>query len=170
MINETPSLMLKALLVFWYIFGSRVKEALPYPEKGWSGLKPKNFKVQNGTLVVDIPLLKKRDKGPIMPRHILRVRTEGTPFIQILLEYVESKSEDQVLWPRSRVWAWQKIKRLNENFSPYLFRHNRLKRLANLGATGPELMEWAGWADLRPSGNYLTGTGEAVKKFADKIE
>jgi len=62
------------------------------------------------------------------------------------------------------------IKKLNPKVSPHVFRHTRLTKLALRGATGPDLMDWAGWTDIRPAAKYLHAAGKLAEKFADKID
>lgn len=169
MIAKAKKSWLKALVAFCYIFGPRITEALR--------LKRRNFSVEGNNLIVNIGVLKRRQAGPFkdMP-HLLRADLK-TPFIDHLLTWVKKiEKPDDLVWPLARTWAyarwraWHEIKRLNPNCSPHIFRHTRLTKLALKEASGPDLMDWAGWADMRPAARYLHAGGKLAGKYADKID
>jgi site-specific recombinase XerD len=153
---------MKALLVFLYLFGARVSEALK--------LKRENFWVEGKYLAVEIPLSKKRkNKGPTIPTHILRVNI-NSPFMEILLKFLENKEMNEKLWSFSRIKVWRTIKKFLSNCSPHFFRHSRLRKLAEKGATELHLMDWAGWSDTRPASEYIKLSGRFARQFADEVE
>jgi len=162
MIENVHDLAVKALIVFLYLYGTRISEALK--------LLRSDFWIEGKYLAVKIPISKKRKSaGPTVPSHILRVSLDA-PFMNILLEYLEIKKNHEKLWEFNRVKVWRIIKKLNPNCSPHFFRHSRLRKLAEKGATEMVLMDWAGWSDPRPAGKYIVATGRFAKKYADKID
>jgi len=165
---KTNKLWLKALVSFLYVFGVRISEALR--------LKKEDFVVEGDKLVVTVPLLKKRTSGPFTnPTHILKADL-NTPFVNYIVEWINQRQPGEFMWPLGRTWAsvrkkaWMYIKELNPNVSPHIFRHTRLTKLALRGATGPDLMDWAGWSDLRPATKYLHAAGKLAEKFSDKLD
>jgi len=162
MIERARTLRDKALVAFLYIFGTRITEALK--------LRRERFWKEGNYLVVDVGILKRRkEAGPLKPRHILYARLD-TPFMEYLLKHLETVREGERVFPMSRFKAWRIIKELNPNCSPHFFRHTRLWRLARAGATEAELMEWAGWSDTRPAGRYIRATGRLARRLADRID
>lgn len=166
MIERSRWEWLKSLMAFIYLFGCRISEAL--------NLVRQNVWVERNYLVAQIGVLKRRRErsGPYenIP-HLLHV-TLKAPFIEdILLPYLKGiPNRKQKLWPKSRQLVWLRIKQLNKQISPHVFRHDRLMKLALKGATEAELMDWAGWSDPRPAGNYIRATGRLAAKLADKVE
>lgn len=168
-LSRTPKLWLKALISFLYIFGPRIIEALR--------LEKRDFRVDGDKLIVRIGVVKRRQSGPFEDTpHILQVSL-NTPFMEHVLAWLEQVEDpEELVWPLGRTWstacwrAWMEIKKLNPKVSPHVFRHTRLTKLALRGATGPDLMDWAGWTDIRPAAKYLHAAGKLAEKFADKID
>jgi len=166
MIDKTQDNWLKALLAFLYAFGCRISEAL--------NLKRRNVWIENDYLVAQIGVLKRRKekKGPYenLP-HLIHMSIEAPFLKQTLLPYINSITDrEQKLFPFSRQLVWLRLKKLNAQISPHVFRHDRLMKLALKGATEAELMDWAGWTDPRPAGDYIRATGRLAAKLADKVE
>lgn len=152
----------KSLTAFLYLFGCRVSEALQ--------LKKEDFEITGEYIQVTIPLSKKRKvNGPYAPVHVLSVSRKA-PFADLVVQRVLEAEPGRRLWPKTRVRAWQVLKKSQQDISPHVFRHDRLSKLALAGADGPALMEWAGWADLRPAANYLHMAGRKAAQFADKVQ
>ena len=152
------------LAAFLYVFGCRINEAMK--------LKPEDFEISEDYLAVKIALSKQKKKqttGPYdMSFHYVHV-ARSTPFVdEFIIPYRLSIRGERV-FPYSRIWAWRKLKELNSQISPHVFRHDRLTKLAMSGASGAVLQDWAGWSDLRPAGSYLRTTGAIQKQFADKV-
>lgn len=170
MVDSAKHLWLKALICLLYLYGMRISEALR--------LKPSDFRVEyHKWLACRVELAKKRKaSGPVDPTHVLRVNFKKeslSPFILPLVKYVADRKQRfprEPLWTFDRTTLWKKLKELNPNCSPHFFRHNRLYKLAEKGATAAVLRDWAGWADLRPASNYIEASGQLARKYADEIE
>jgi len=166
MIEKAKWPWLKALIAFLYLYGCRISEAL--------NLKRSNIWVEGDYLIAEIGVLKRRreKRGPYenIP-HLIHVSLDA-PFVKdVLLPYIEEiKEKEARLFPVSRQLAWLRIKELNPNISPHVFRHDRLMKLAMKGASEAELMDWAGWSDPRPAGTYIRATGRLAMKLADKVD
>jgi len=165
MIDKTRYEWLKSLLAFLYLFGCRVSEALQ--------LRRRNLWIESPDLAARIGVLKRRErsKGPYQTvDHILRVNLKA-PFISdYLLPYLEKLRPEQKVWSVSRQLVWLRMKEVNQQCSPHVFRHDRLMKLAQKGATEAELMDWAGWSDPRPAGDYIRATGRLAARLADKVD
>jgi integrase len=165
MINQTRYEWLKPLIAFLYLFGCRITEALQTNRKDvW---------MDNEYLVAQIGVLKRRNQdGPYLSMpHLIHVSVNA-PFVKdILLPYFGSIEDREArLFRKCRQLAWLRLKELNRQISPHVFRHDRLMKLALKGASEAELMDWAGWTDSRPAGNYIRATGRLAAKLADKVD
>jgi len=169
MIDRAEQPWLKAIIALLYLYGLRISEALK--------LKPQDLSIEDKKLlVVRVQLSKKRKKAtPIEPTHVLRVtmRKDLAEILRPLLHFWlkrESLHPDEPLWKWSRKTVWAKIKELNPLCSPHFFRHSRLYRLAELGASAAVLQDFAGWSDFRPASSYIQGSGQLARRFSDQID
>jgi len=165
MLGRMDKQWIRSLTVFLYLVGCRISEAL--------ALRRRDFWMDEGQLVVKVPILKKRQKeqtayGP--SAHLMHIGL-GSPFMKdVLLPYLDGiKDPDARVWTYGRTWSWHNIKKANPNISPHIFRHSRLTQLALLGADDLTLQDWAGWADTRPASSYVHAAGRLARKFADRI-
>ena len=164
MIEEASTQGMKALIAFLYLYGTRISEALK--------LEKKDFTILVKTLRVSIEVEKKKQAtAPIAWKHPLEIKTtDGNAFfVGILRDHLGMVSEGKI-WKVSRWTAARKIKKLNAQCSPHIFRHTRNRRLAEKGADAIVLMDWNGWADTRPASNYLGLSGKSAKRFSGKID
>lgn len=163
-LDKTTIPLLRAILVFLYLYGARITEVL--------NLKRKRIRWDPKYIYAEVGVLKRRDSavGPYkMVPHILRVHRKA-PFIGILLEYLEGIQDgERLVFPVSRQWVHTKFKILNPFLSPHVLRHDRLFKLALAGASEYELMDWAGWSDTRPAGSYIRATGRLASKLSDLV-
>lgn len=105
--------------------------------------------------------------NPLIPRHRIPLDM-SLPFMGDFVKWVNNFSEPDVrIFKITRQHAWAIIKALNPNTFPHFFRHTKISMLAEKGASGPELMTWAGWSDLRPAGRYLSRSEKQIEKYAD---
>ena len=157
MINKAEEAWLKAIIAFLYVFGCRISEALELRIGDVHIFK----EGKNLILEVELPYLKKKNKpeGPYEKLHILRVNVYETPILIHFIKYYHNIKKNsgphERVFPYSRKTVWKKMKKLNENISPHVFRHDRLTKLAIKYADPFLLKYWAGWEDLRPAQNYV---------------
>jgi len=157
---------LKALIAFLYLFGCRITEAL--------NLKRYNIWVEKDNIVAQIGVLKRRKErhGPYenLP-HLIHVSVNSPFAKEILMPYLDKITDREAkIFPFSRQLVWLRLKETNPQICPHVFRHDRLMKLALRGASEAELMDWAGWSDPRPAGDYIRATGRLAEKLADKID
>lgn len=164
MIEGSDSVVFKALLAFLYLYGCRIGEALK--------VKKSDFKLLKQRLRVEIEVEKKRNTGPILFKHPLEVKELPTNvfFLEKIMAHIVTLPQDARVFKMNRKTAWRKIHRLNPQCSAHIFRHTRLRRLADRGADALVLMDVAGWADTRPAGNYLGLSGNLARRFSGKID
>ena len=158
----------KELIAFLYLTGCRISEAL-------------RVKVEDVWLEGDdracfrIPILKTGKGG----KHVIKV-SRNAPFLGLILEKWRHKNvNNQITEPlfffssnlnSARVMAWRKIKKLNPRVYPHLFRHTRLTRLAEKGATASQLQAWAGWESIKMADIYVRRTARMIEDLADKVD
>jgi len=174
MIKRAPYLWLKSLIAFLYLYGPRISEAI--------GVQGRHIYVdppsQPKYLAAQIGILKTRTAakgGPFKIRpHILKVPLEH-PFTDTIRKHRDRLTAIQYLYmisptkQSSRTLATAKMKQLNRNCSPHLFRHSRLMKLALKGATAFQLRDWAGWTDIRPAMSYVRAAGTLAAQLSDKV-
>jgi len=166
MIDKANGPWLKALIAFLYLYGSRISEAL--------NLRRSNIWIEEDNIVAQIGVLKRKQekRGPYesMP-HLIHVSV-SSPFVKdILIPYLGGITDKNAKpFPYTRQLVWLRMKELNELISPHVFRHDRLMKLALRRATEAELMDWAGWTDTRPAGDYIRATGRLAEHLSDKVE
>lgn len=76
-------------------------------------------------------------------------------FVDILLEYLDTLGEEDVLFPFTSVTGWSYVKSMS-GFHPHFLRHIRLTHLVQLyNYDHILLMKFAGWSNPRPADRYL---------------
>jgi integrase len=151
MIDKAKENWLKAIISFLYTFGCKLNEALE--------LKKENVRIikENKKLFIEVEF----------PTRVLKIDAEEYPIIAYFLKYYLNIKNSQLekIFPYKRTYVWKKMKELNENISPQVFRKERLKELAKRHSP-PFLKNWAGWEDLRPLEKYYDESlyfGEIIK-------
>lgn len=156
MINSTDRLDKKAFFSFLYLTGCRVGETLKIrtTDFGWQG---------TDYLYISIEVEKRKNF-----KHTLKISFQA-PFIQYLTAYLNHVPEGDLLWKvcTRQLETW--VKKANSRAYPHLFRHTRLTRLAEMGATETQLMTWAGWTDTKQTGRYIRQTPRLIEALADKV-
>jgi len=144
MVERAESLRDKALIAFLYLTGARISEALE--------VRAEDFRREGDWILVSVITLKKR-RGE-RPRRLIPLPV-GDPLTKTVMAWVEKVGEGR-LWPFSRRWALEIIKRANPQAFCHLLRHTRLTHLVVEHDFGPyELVKWTGWTDPRPGETYI---------------
>lgn len=155
---ETPGL--KALIAFLYLFGCRVSEAL--------NVTKDDVKIYDKTMTVRLLTLKRKEHGAVVPSRKDTAKLTS-PFVEVFLAHLGMVSEGKI-WRMSRVTAWRKIKKLNPQCSPHIFRHTRATKFAEVTENAFVMQDWFGWADLNTALKYIHLSGRGAAKLADKID
>lgn len=148
----------KALMIFLYLYGVRIGEALRIVRG--------DLYVQDDYLFLIAPetaLEKNRDPYP--RRLPVSVKSPGVP---ALLEYLETKDPEDLLFPISRSHAWTKIKEIDLELSPHVFRHNRATEFALQDASDTEIQVWLGHSDTRSASKYRHRSGIISEKLGKR--
>lgn len=124
---------------------------------------------RTGARPVEICMMKKEDVRLTDTHIIFSLRTvkNGLPrnigikrslaFVEdVIIPYVSSLQNGEKLFDFGPDRLRQIIYATSENkFTAYTFRHNRLTRLAEAGASSYQLMIWKGAKDMKSVSNYL---------------
>jgi integrase len=162
MIDKAWSDQHKVCVALLYLTGARPKEIIQ--------LVRDDFIILENELRIKIKTLKGGfDRMLIFDRNT-------TPFINdIIIPFIEGLKENKRIFDfgkgNNTVRIRQIVYKLSDNIvTPYMFRHNRLYKLAELGASPYELMEFKGSKTMDSVRPYVTGSGQTMLKFKDKIK
>ena len=163
-LEKAPSDRYRSLLAFIYIFGPRVSEAthVKFSDYYFEGTQEKTEK-----FCVWIPTLK--NKG--LDYRLLKANIK-TPFLDIVVKYLtENKALEGSPWPWlvSRIQVWRVFHKIDPDCIPHKFRHNRLTKFAERGATAFEIRDFAGHTDTRPASSYIKNSGVLAHNLEERI-
>lgn len=161
MVEKSRFNYMQALISFLYLFGCRINEALK--------LNRGDIHINDDYVYAYIPISKRKNKQIPPKRHVIKI-SRNSSFMHYFLKYIEDKETKEKIFDFTRQLAWLRIKEVNPDCSPQLFRHSRLTRLAKMGASSEEIKDFAGWRDIRPCSSYNPGKEKPAYKLADKIE
>ena len=150
----------QALFILAYLTAGRIREIVPKLDKQnnyRSSIKKSDLKIvqEKGRDVLIINLRneknrnRKRKEIPV-PLDI----KENVIFWNLIIDYINSLTNDEELFPISYQNAYGIISKLG--FNPHWIRHIRLTHLVTVyGYKEHQLIRYAGWTDSRPGKNYI---------------
>lgn len=148
----------KALMIFLYLYGVRIGEALQ--------IKREDLYIQEDYLFLITPVSTLEKNPDPYPRRLpISVRSPGAPY---LLAYLEALDPDDLLFPYSRSYSWKMIHRIDPELSPHVFRHNRATEFSLQDATDSELQAWLGHSDPRQASTYRHRSGVLSEKLGKR--
>lgn len=164
MILAMPTDKLRALISILYISGGRISEVLR--------LKPENIVINRKDKTVKILMISlkrgKSDKGSQEARPL--IFNLNTPFMDIFLESCKkTKKGEEIFKDLDRFKVWYYIHKANKFCSPHMFRHSRLQKLADSGATAYQIRSFAGHSKLDSSLSYIQASEFTLKPLKDMI-
>ena len=135
-IAKLPNLLLKALACLLYLTGCRISEAL--------ALTWQNIGVSEDPpgLLLSIPTLKKRAKGPVRPRREI-VIPASSKYYRLLLDYLQVAPRSNI-FPVSRHYVKKAFRATGFPISAHVLRHSRLTLMARQGADITSLLSLHG--------------------------
>jgi len=144
-IAKLPNLMFKAIACLLYLTGCRISEAL--------ALRWENIGVSQDPagLLMSIPTLKKRAKGPVRPRREI-VISGSSKYFPLLLDYLKVAPRSRI-FPMNRQAVNDAFKATGFPITPHILRHSRLTLMARQGADIASLLSLHG------------GEGRALMKY-----
>ena len=147
----------KVLIAILFLTGARVSEALM--------LRKKDFRVREDKLLIRKPVLKRRE----VYNHTVPISI-NSPFVKSIIGYInELDDEEDKLFNFKRTSAWIYIKKVSPDAYPHLFRHSKLTRLAEMGATEYQIQTFAGMKDSRTPSNYVKTSGKLIEPLAEVV-
>lgn len=147
-----------ALMIFLYLYGTRIGETLSFLRG--------DLYTQDGYLWLIAPeATLEKNKDPYPRRLPIKLDSPGVPY---LLKYLDSKDPEDLLFPVSRSHAWVKIKEVDPELSPHVFRHNRATEFSLQDATDTELQIWLGQSDSRTASRYRHRSGILSEKLGKR--
>ena len=150
----------KALLIFLYLYGVRIGEALMIKREDLYELDEYLYLMPPETA-----LLKNQDP---YPRHLpLSIKAPGMSYLR---KYQEDLEPQDLLFPYSDSYCWKRIHRVDPELSAHVFRHNRLTEFFLQDATEVEVQVWAGHSDTRQASNYRHRSGILSEKLGKKTK
>lgn len=167
LIDRAESLQDKAIITVLYLWGCRITEAL--------NIKREDVTINEQDVNIRFTVLKRKSRSGIPFRHSIPI-SRRTPFIHYFIDYIESLNYNtEYIFHRKsggRLSRWdinKMLKRLDPNIWCHLFRHTRLTKLAEAGASASQIMAWAGHSDLRASGRYIQRSTRLLKDLKNKV-
>lgn len=148
---EEQRLKIKALISLLYLTGHRVSEVLE--------LRKDDFRVVDDKVNISIYVQKRREPY----KHTVWFSLSKTPYIDLVIEYVESVESEKLLFeseygldkPMTRQYVGKILKTLNPRIHPHLFRHTRATLFARMGYTPYQIQIWFGWKTPTESNKYI---------------
>lgn len=150
------ALWVQALIVLAWAYGIRRGEIYK--------LRKKDLKVLDGFLYIDsVPL-----KNPSKPDRELPLSVD-TPYLDILLHYIDKLEDKDSLLPMSVKTFYRRLKKIDPELSPHVFRHNRGTELPFQTDNPYEIMSWMGHSDLRTALKYMHGSSRLAQRLGHKM-
>jgi len=135
-IAKLPNLMLRALACLLYLTGCRISEALALT---WQHI---GVSEDPPGLILSIPTLKKRAKGPVRPRREI-VIPASSKYFGLLIDYLKVAPRSR-LFPIRRQAVHEAFRATGFSITPHILRHSRLTMMAREGADLTSLLSLHG--------------------------
>lgn len=163
---------MKAIISLLYLTGARISEVL--------ALTPSSFVLSKSTSEVKITILilkrrKGRRKGTEPYRHTRTLTfSRSAPFMNHVMNYV--RESRLILHPEGRLFSISRqlvgyyIWKVSKIIAPHSFRHSRLQKLADKGATARQIQAFAGHASITSSDAYVEASEALIAPTKDLID
>jgi integrase len=155
-LNTNCEPWVKSLLVFLWIYGVRINEALK--------LQVEDFFSDGEYLYVRCP----PSKNPSEPNRVLPVSLD-TPFVKFLWDFVKFQKMGTVWLDASKTTFWRRMKKIDPELCSHRFRHNRATQIALTRAHPYELQSWLGHSDIRTASNYIHASGVFAEDLGKRL-
>jgi len=165
MINRAKTRKDKAVLVFYYIFGTRVSEAFTITKS--------DMWIYGDILYVKIK--RSKTKGTFPKIDTLRAKTT-TPFIHYLIAHWSEVQEGRLFdyGENSNTFrnkVWKLVKSVNPDAWVHIFRHTRNDAFRRKGYTAAQRMAWFGWVDPKTADkSYSHPSEKEIEQMGGDIE
>ena len=157
---------MRVIVALLYLTGARVSEVL--------ALTSYAVKIGHKEVEITVPSLKRPDikkAGAFLPSRPLTFKRDA-PFMDIIARHVKHVRRIKVdkLFTYKRFKVWYELKKVTQKCSPHSFRHSRLQKLADLGATQSQIKAFAGHSRLDSSTAYIEASKVLIAGVKDLIE
>ncbi|HKL23386.1 MAG TPA: tyrosine-type recombinase/integrase [Candidatus Nanoarchaeia archaeon] len=144
MFMKSQSAMIKGIMAVMLMTGSRISEVLM--------LRGKDITTDEEYIYFNCYILKKRNGI----ERIIKKIPKTHDYLKYFKEYVNSKAikEENLVFPTSREYVWKKVKQLNPESSPHMFRHTIATYLGEKLDIFT-LQKWMGWSNLNMAVKYV---------------
>jgi hypothetical protein len=166
MINDAKTRQDKAILVFYYIFGTRVSE--PFV------MKKEDVWIDGEFLYAKIQ--RSKTKGTFPKIDTLKVKT-GTDFLHYIVAHWSEIPDGSRLFNYGenkntfRNKVWKLVKSVNPNAWVHIFRHTRNDAFRRKGYTTTQRMAWFGWSDPKTADkSYSHPSDREIEMMGSDIE
>lgn len=152
MINNCTNPRDQALIAFLYLTGARPCEA--------NEIRGKHFEpfitTNKDYFALSVYTAKRSKKTGYNPERRRLEIPRSAPTAKYFINYAVTRHEEERLFPIGTIRVRQIIwKTSKDTRPPYAFRHSRMQKLSDSGASEKELMSWKGASDLRSVSSYL---------------
>lgn len=155
-ITNIPNIKERALLILAYLSAGRIREIVRKKDRSSIKHSDLNIVVEEGRQILIIDL--RNEKNNNRKRKEIPVPLDIKENILLwnqLIEYLNTVSKDEELFPFSYQYAYERIVNLT-SWNPHWIRHIRLTHLVTFyGYKEYQLIRYAGWTDSRPAKNYI---------------
>jgi len=147
----------KACMVLLWAYGIRIGEL--------RRLRKEDLTLSDGYLIIEsIPL-----KNPSDPFRDLPLKT-NTPHLTILIKYWLMLPAGSKILPHSENTLRRRLKKIDPELSPHVFRHWRGTRLGFATENPYKIMGWMGHSDIRTAVKYQHMSGALADKLGREME
>lgn len=144
MFEKTDNSELKGIMSIMLMTGNRISENLL--------LKGKDISTDNEHIYINCYILKKRDG---IHRFTKKIK-KSHEYYKYFQEYINNENikEETFIFKSGRKVIWKKIKNINPNATPHLFRHTVATLLGQF-MDAFTLQKWFGWTKLEMAAKYV---------------
>lgn len=162
LVNKSNNMQIKAAISMMYITGGRVSEVLAVKAKDL-------WKEDDKFLCIQMPVLKKRKINAVSK--IVRKVPLQSFFTKTIISWVNDYNQfqpDDYLFQYTRKHIWKKIKHLDPEVHPHLFRHSLATEMGKR-VSMKVLQDWFAWSNLNMAQTYVHNK-DAINIFANAME
>ena len=160
---------MKAIIALLYLTGTRISEILP--------ITPRCIKdIETEVKITVISLKRRKGKQRGKPYQHTRTLTlkHDAPFLNHVLDFsldcTMGEGLDTKMFRLSRQLVGYYLWKKSRTVSPHCFRHSRLQKLADKGATARQIQSFAGHASVSSSDVYIESSEALISPTRDMID
>jgi integrase len=126
----------------------------------------RDFSFRSGYLILrSVPL-----KNPEKPDRVMPLKVDTTPYLDLLIDYLNSIDFDDPVLPKSTHTFWRRLKKIDKRLSPHVFRHNRGTEISFATDNPYEIAGFMGHSDIRSAQSYQHKSGVHGWRLGQKLD